>query len=211
MPFSFLMKLNIANKITLFRVLVIPLFMFFFIVDGKANEFNYFKVLAWFIFILASLSDILDGYYARNYEKVTKFGKLIDPIADKLLVTAALLCLVEKGIVKSWVAFLMIGRDIAVSGLRIIAAMHGNVISASPLGKWKTILQLIAIITALTFFSFDEFLKIPSLANIFELNLIKLYKFYEKQIIDTLMYISAFVSLVSGYDYFQKNKHMIKD
>jgi len=169
-------------------------------------------IAAWLVFIVAAVSDLVDGYYARNYEKVTKFGKLIDPIADKMLVTAALLCLVESGSVSSWVAFLIIGRDIAISGMRIIAAAHGNIIAASPLGKWKTVLQLTAIITALTFYSFDEMLKMGQFAGaVSQSAAVVYYRFYEKPLIDALMYISALISLVSGYDYFKKNKHVIKD
>ncbi len=211
MPVSFLIKLNVANKISVFRILIIPVFMLLFVIK-EGNGVNYYKIAAWLVFIIAAISDLLDGYYARNYEKVTKFGKLIDPIADKMLVTAALLCLVETDAVKSWVAFLIIGRDIAISGLRIIAAANGNIIAASSLGKWKTVLQLTAIITALTFYSFDELLKLPDIANYFNKTALYIfYKLYEYVIIDILMYASAFISLISGYDYFKKNKHVIKD
>jgi len=212
MPVSFLIKLNVANKISVLRILIIPVFMILFIIKPGANGVNYYKIAAWLAFIIAAISDLVDGYYARNYEKVTKFGKLIDPIADKMLVTAALLCLVESGAVSSWVAFLIIGRDIAISGLRIIAASHGSIIAASPLGKWKTALQMTAIITALTFYSFDELLKLNSAAQYLNGNpAVFYYRLYEKLVIDFLMYMSAFISLVSGYDYFKKNKHVIKD
>lgn len=212
MPFSFLIRLNVANKISVFRVLIIPVFMLLFIVKSEQGAVNYYKIAAWLVFIIAAISDLVDGYYARNYEKVTKFGKLIDPIADKMLVTAALLCLVESGAVRSWVAFLIIGRDIAISGLRIIAAAHGSIIAASPLGKWKTVLQLTAIITALTFYSFDELLKLKSAAGALDGSaVVTFYRIYETSIIDALMYISAFISLVSAFDYFKKNKHVIKD
>ncbi|HOT77676.1 MAG TPA: CDP-diacylglycerol--glycerol-3-phosphate 3-phosphatidyltransferase [Candidatus Wallbacteria bacterium] len=212
MPFSFLIRLNVANKISVFRVLIIPVFMFLFIIKPEPGAVNYYRIAAWLVFIVAAVSDLIDGYYARNYEKVTKFGKLIDPIADKMLVTAALLCLVECGTVSSWVAFLIIGRDIAISGMRIIAAAHGSIIAASPLGKWKTVLQLTAIITALTFYSFDEMLKMSQFAGSMNQSAaVVYYRLYEKPIIDALMYISAFISLVSGYDYFKKNKHVIKD
>ncbi len=212
MPFSFLIRLNVANKISVFRILIIPVFMFLFIMKPEPGAVNYYMIAAWLVFIVAAVSDLVDGYYARNYEKVTKFGKLIDPIADKMLVTAALLCLVENGSVSSWVAFLIIGRDIAISGMRIIAAAHGNIIAASPLGKWKTVLQLTAIITALTFYSFDEMLKMGQFAGaVSQSAAVVYYRFYEKPLIDALMYISALISLVSGYDYFKKNKHVIKD
>lgn len=215
MPFDFIMRLNVANKISIFRIAVIPVFMLFYIVKtGAPAEINYYKILAWFLFILGAISDLVDGYYARNYEKVTNFGKLIDPIADKMLVTAALLCLVEDQKVASWVAFLIIGRDISISGLRIIAAAHGHIIAASPLGKWKTVLQLTAIITALTFYSFDELLKLSGVINFFGGQagaFITHYKLYEQPIVDVLMYSSAFLALISGYDYFRKNKNVIKD
>lgn len=211
MPVSFIMRLNVANKISVFRVAVIPVFMALFIMKGESGAVNYYRIASWLVFILAAISDLLDGYYARNYERVTNFGKLIDPIADKMLVTAALLCLVEDGRVASWVAFLMIGRDIAISGLRIIAAAHGHIIAASPLGKWKTIFQLTAIITALTFYSFDEILKSPSASAMAGHPAVAVYRLYENTAIDALMYASAFVALISGLDYFKKNKHVLKD
>jgi len=211
MPVSFFMRLNVANKISMFRIFIIPVFMALFIIKSDAATINYYRISAWIVFMIAAISDLIDGYYARNYEKVTKFGKLIDPIADKMLVTAALLCLVEANVVASWVAFLIIGRDIAISGLRIIAAANGSIISASPLGKWKTALQLAAIITALTFYSFDEMLKINDIANGIGPAGVSIYKAYEQPIVNMLMYISAFISIVSGYDYFKKNKQVIKD
>ncbi len=212
MPVSFIMRLNVANKISIFRIAIIPVFMALFIFQPDPASVNYYRIGAWFTFILAAISDLVDGYYARNYEKVTNFGKLIDPIADKMLVTAALLCLVEDGKVASWVAFLIIGRDTAISGLRIIAAARGHIIEASSMGKWKTILQLTAIITALTFYSFDELLKITSVAaSLSGSALLSSYRLYGKNIVDTLMYASAFIALASGYDYFRKNKGVMKD
>ncbi|HNY12024.1 MAG TPA: CDP-diacylglycerol--glycerol-3-phosphate 3-phosphatidyltransferase [Candidatus Wallbacteria bacterium] len=212
MPVSFIMRLNVANKISVFRIAVIPVFMALFIFKPDPSSVNYYRIGAWFLFILAAISDLVDGYYARNFEKVTNFGKLIDPIADKMLVTAALLCLVEDGKVASWVAFLIIGRDTAISGLRIIAAARGHIIDASPMGKWKTVLQPTAIITCLTFYSFDELLKIAGIAKTLSGSaLLNLYKYYGNHIVDALMYASAFIALVSGYDYFKKNKSVIKD
>jgi len=212
MPLSFIMRLNVANKISIFRIVIIPVFMLLFIIKTGPSEVNYYKIVSWFLFILAAISDLVDGYYARNFEKVTNFGKLIDPIADKMLVTAAILCLVEDHKVASWVAFLIVGRDVAISGLRIVAASRGHIIEASSLGKWKTVFQLVAIITALTFYSFDELLKLKSVADSFASGVaVTFYRANAKTIVDALMYASALISMVSGYDYFKKNKNILKD
>lgn len=212
MPVSFILRLNVANKISIFRIAIIPVFMLLFIVETGPSEVNYFRIVSWFLFILAAVSDLVDGYYARNFEKVTNFGKLIDPIADKMLVTAAILCLVEDHKVASWLAFLIVGRDIAISGLRIVAASRGHIIEASSLGKWKTVFQLTAIITALTFYSFDELLKLKSVADGFAGGRFEAYyRAYAQAVVDVLMYASGLISIVSGLDYFRKNKNILKD
>ena len=119
--------MNLANKLTMLRIFLVPIFLIFMAV----KDIPYGKELATLIFILASLTDKLDGYIARSRNQITNFGKFMDPLADKLLVTAALVSLVELHIVPSWVAMIIIAREFAVSGLRTIAASEGKVIAAS--------------------------------------------------------------------------------
>ncbi|NLG86947.1 MAG: CDP-diacylglycerol--glycerol-3-phosphate 3-phosphatidyltransferase [Firmicutes bacterium] len=132
--------MNLPNKITLTRICLVPVFMLI-----AWLKLPYSDYLATFVFILAALTDTLDGYLARRRQEVTRFGKLLDPLADKLLVSAALLILVEGGRLGSWVALIIIGRELAVTGLRALAALDGVVIAASRLGKLKTVFQVIAI------------------------------------------------------------------
>ena len=132
--------MNLPNKLTLGRIFLIPVFMFFLLV-----KITYGKYLAAFIFILAASTDGLDGYIARKRKQITNFGKIMDPLADKLLVTAALVSLVQLGEISAWPAFIILGREFAITGLRSVAAAEGVVVSASYLGKIKTVTQIIAI------------------------------------------------------------------
>lgn len=136
--------MNLPNKLTLFRVLLIPFFVFFLlfsVTDGN----GWMRYLALAIFIAASLTDLLDGYIARKYNLVTNFGKFMDPLADKLLVCAALICLVELRLIPSWMVIIIISREFIISGFRLIAADNGVVIAASYWGKFKTTFQMIMI------------------------------------------------------------------
>ncbi|MBN2112308.1 CDP-diacylglycerol--glycerol-3-phosphate 3-phosphatidyltransferase [Candidatus Woesearchaeota archaeon] len=135
--------MNLPNKITLARIVLIPIFIVILNLPIKYREF-----LAAAVFIVLSLSDALDGYLARKRKEVTNLGKFIDPLADKLLVTAALIFLIGHG-VEPWMAFLIIAREFAVTGLRILAASKNVVISAKKMGKLKTISQIIAVIAVL--------------------------------------------------------------
>lgn len=158
------------------RIFLVPVFMLVVL-----SNFTHSGVIAAAIFGLAAITDALDGYVARTRKEITTFGKLIDPIADKLLISAALVSLVQLGQINSWIAFLIIGREFAISGLRIVAAAEGMVIAASKWGKLKTILQIIAIIGLL--------LHIPG------------------GII--LMWISVLVTLGSGVDYFMNAQELL--
>ena len=137
--------MNLANKLTLIRIFLVPVFLLFI----ATKDIPYGSFIATFIFILASLTDKLDGYVARSRNQITNFGKFMDPLADKLLVTAALISLVELHVVPAWAAVVIIAREFAVSGLRSIAAAQGRVIAASWWGKIKTVIQIIAIILLL--------------------------------------------------------------
>ena len=134
--------MNLPNKLTMLRVILIPFFVVFMLGSllGDAD-----KCIALGIFIAASLTDLLDGKIARKYNLVTDFGKLMDPLADKLLVSAALICLCEMGRLAAWIVIIIISREFIISGLRQIAADNGIVIAASYWGKYKTTFQMIMI------------------------------------------------------------------
>ncbi|MFH1641660.1 MAG: CDP-diacylglycerol--glycerol-3-phosphate 3-phosphatidyltransferase [Nanoarchaeota archaeon] len=168
--------MNLSNKITFLRVICIPLFILVLY-----QKIRYIEYIAAFLFILLALTDALDGYIARKRKEVTRLGKLIDPLADKLLVSAALIFLIGKG-VPSWMAFLIIAREFAVTGLRLSALSKNNVIPASKFGKIKTISQIIAIVAVI--------IKIE-------------YSWY-------FMLIAVLLTVISGIDYFIKSRHVLE-
>lgn len=176
--------MNLANKITLIRVLMIPLFMIVLF-----SNFNNSTYIAAMIFTIAAMTDGLDGYIARSREQVTTFGKFIDPLADKLLVSTALISMVQLGKVPAWIVVIIIAREFTITGFRIIAASEGITIAASPLGKIKTITQLVAIISLLIDNFPFKYIHIPF--DIF------------------MLYISLFFTVLSGIDYLYKNKHVL--
>lgn len=177
--------MNLANKITIFRVFLIPFFMIVLY-----SNLEYSSYLAGIIFVFASLTDTLDGYIARSRNLVTNFGKFIDPLADKVLVSSALISLVDLGKIPAWVVVLIIAREFTITGFRIIAASEGVNIAASSLGKIKTITQLVAITSILI--------------NNYPFNLIN----FPFDMI--LLYISLFFTLLSGIDYLYKNRSALK-
>lgn len=177
--------MNLANKITIFRVFLIPVFMLVL-----HSDIQYSNYIAAFIFIFASLTDTLDGYIARSRNMITDFGKFIDPLADKMLVSAALISLVEFGKIPGWIVVLIIAREFTITGFRVIAASAGITIAASSLGKIKTVTQLVAIILLLI--------------NNYPFSLIGL----PFDII--LLYISLFFTILSGVDYIYKNKSALE-
>lgn len=131
---------NLPNSISFFRVLMVPVFMVFLLADVPGGD-----VVALVVFVIAAASDFLDGYFARRTKQVTVLGAFLDPLADKLLVTAALVSLVGLGELSAWIAMVVIARELAISGLRMVAAVEGVVISASGWGKLKTASQMLAI------------------------------------------------------------------
>ncbi len=133
--------MNLPNKLTVLRVILIPFFVGFMLADQPL-----YYGIALAIFCIASLTDLLDGKIARKYNLVTNFGKFMDPLADKLLVSAALVCLVESGSLPSWMVIIIISREFIISGFRLIAADNGVVIAASYWGKFKTVFQMAMII-----------------------------------------------------------------
>ena len=135
--------MNLPNKLTVLRVCMVPVFVVFMLWNGFGTASKY---VAAAIFILASMTDWLDGYLARKNNLVTDFGKFMDPIADKLLVCSALICLVEKGALAAWIVIIIIGREFIISGFRLVAAEGGTVIAAGIWGKYKTAVTMITII-----------------------------------------------------------------
>ena len=133
-----------ANKITIFRVICIPVFIVLMYMDGAAARYG-----ALAVFVIASLSDFLDGYIARHYNQVSNFSKFMDPLADKILVITAMLLFVESGRMPGWVLALVVAREFAVSGLRLVAVEQGRVIAAAKSGKIKTASTMVCIILML--------------------------------------------------------------
>lgn len=176
--------MNLANKLTVLRIMLVPIFLICAMIDTTTTN-----IIALSIFIIASATDKLDGYIARSRNQITNFGKFMDPLADKLLVTCALILLVEKGIVAAWVVVVIIAREFIVSGLRTLAASQGVVIAASNWGKLKTVIQMIAIIMGLLSLVYNpEWLNITTQVTI---------------------YLAAVITIGSGVDYFIKGKDII--
>ncbi|MBC5626817.1 CDP-diacylglycerol--glycerol-3-phosphate 3-phosphatidyltransferase [Clostridium sp. NSJ-49] len=189
--------MNLANKLTMLRIFLVPIFLIFIAMKG----IPYGTIIATLVFIIASLTDQLDGYIARSRNQVTTFGKFMDPLADKLLVTSALISLVELGLIPSYAAIIIIAREFAVSGLRTIAASEGKIIAASWWGKIKTVIQIISILLLLIKVNIETS---PYLANLINNNS-AMNKFFE--FAPTIfLYLAVIVTIISGIDYFVKNK-----
>ena len=146
--------MNLPNKLTKLRVIMIPFFVFFLLWQNGENRT--FRMIALALFIIASLTDLLDGKIARKYNLVTNFGKFMDPLADKLLVCSALICLIELNALPAWMVIVIISREFIISGFRLIASDNGVVIAASYWGKFKTTFQMVSVVLLI--------LDIPALA-----------------------------------------------
>lgn len=177
--------MNTPNKITLIRMLLVPVFMI-----SLFSNWDFGKPLAVVIFIIASVTDFLDGYIARKYNQITDFGKFFDPLADKLLVTAAFVGLVEFNIMPGWVAIIIIARELIVSSLRTVAISNGKVIAASNFGKAKTIIQIIGVVILL----WIGYLNIS--LGIIALN-------------DVINFAILVITVLSGFDYLYKNWKLV--
>lgn len=176
--------MNLPNRLTVFRVILIPFFVFFLLEDfGIPSS----KWIALTIFIVASLTDMMDGKIARKYNLVTNFGKFMDPLADKLLVSSALICFVEMDKIPAWIIIVIISREFIISGFRLIASDKGVVIAAGIWGKIKTTVQMIMVIVLIA--------DIPG----FEL------------IEQVLIYAALILTVYSLIDYLVKNKDVMKD
>ncbi len=175
--------MNLPNKLTMFRVILIPFFVVFLLVEITAVD----KWIALAIFIIASLTDFLDGQIARKYNLVTNFGKFMDPLADKLLVCSALICLVALERIPAWMVIVIIAREFIISGFRLVASDNGVVIAASYWGKFKTTFQIIMICLMIADL---EALQIPTMI---------------------VTWVAVILTVVSLVDYLVKNKDVMKD
>ncbi len=175
--------MNLPNKLTIFRVILIPFFVVLLLFDLTAYD----KWIALAIFIVASLTDFLDGHIARKYNLVTNFGKFMDPLADKLLVCSAMICLVELSRIPAWVVIIIIAREFIISGFRLVASDNGVVIAASYWGKFKTVFQMVMICLMIA--------DLPPLALVTQI----------------VMWVAVVLTVVSLVDYLLKNKDVMRE
>ena len=177
--------MNLPNKITIFRVCMIPVFLIFLLVPGITGG----RYIAAAVFIIASLSDLLDGYLARKHNLVTNFGKFMDPLADKLLVSSALICFVDLGQMPAWIAIIIISREFIISGFRLIASDNGVVLAAGWWGKIKTTVQM--IMSIMLIINLDN-----TIINVLE---------------QAAIYLALILTIISLIDYLVKNKDVLKE
>ena len=202
------MKMNLPNKLTILRVIMVPFFVAFLLLTPSHTDF---KWIAFALFVVASLTDLLDGHIARKYHMITNFGKFMDPLADKLLVCTALICLTSMnrlnvivalvcltalGFIPAWMTVVIISREFIISGFRLIAAEQGRVIAASWWGKWKTSVTMVTLAILLLLVNdkgfgaaYDGFMTVTTI----------------------LLWISVILTVVSLVDYLIKNKDVMKE
>lgn len=174
--------MNLPTKLTMLRIILVPIFIFFLLSRFKGTYSVVAQYLALSIFILAAITDGLDGYIARKQGQTTRLGKLLDPLADKILISAALIALVDMGKITSWPAIIIIAREFSVTGLRMLAASEGKIITASMMGKGKTISQIVAISAVIIGFPFSQ----------------------------ALLWMAVFVTILSGTIYFHRFRTIIE-
>ena len=177
--------MNLPNKLTTLRVIMIPFFVFFLLWQNGENRT--FRIIALALFIIASLTDLLDGKIARKYNLVTNFGKFMDPLADKLLVCSALICLIELNALPAWMVIIIISREFIISGFRLIASDNGVVIAASYWGEFKTTFQMVSVVLLI--------LDIPALAFVTTI----------------CVWIALLLTIVSLVDYIYKNHKILTE
>ncbi len=191
--------MNLANRLTLLRIILIPFFIVCFYIPSlivntvAVNNYliPYANLLGLIIFLLAAITDFIDGYVARKYNMITDFGKFMDPLADKLLVTAALLVLLENGLISGWVVFVILAREFIVTGFRTIAASKGVVIAAGWLGKIKTVVQFMMISTLLL-------LNYP-------------FEIFNWPVDRIFIALAVVLTVASGVEYIYKNLHIFDE
>lgn len=197
--------MNLANKLTIFRIILVPLMVIipFFEIKGEILGVPITYLIMDLIFIIASITDKLDGYIARNRNQVTTFGKFLDPLADKILVLTAMIMLVEMNKLPAWIPVIVLAREFIVSGYRLIAVEKGGkVIAASKWGKLKTVTQMIAIILA--------FIDVNSFGACFNGELSG-FSFILNLAVTIMMIIQTIATIFSGYEYLKDGKELLKD
>ena len=197
--------MNLANKLTIFRMILVPIMVIipFLGINSEILGIPLTYIIIDMIFIIASITDKLDGYIARSRNQVTTFGKFLDPIADKILVLAAMIMLVEFGKLPAWIPVIVLAREFIVSGYRLIAVEKGGkVIAASIWGKLKTVTQMIAIILA--------FLDVNAFGACFKGNLTG-FALILNAIVTIMMIIQTIATIFSGYEYLKEGKDLLKD
>jgi len=175
---------NIANTITLIRIALVPVFMVFY-----SLNLPYFNILAALVFGIASFTDFVDGYLARKLDIISNFGKIMDPLADKILIIGALICMVDQNEVSIISAMIIIARELYVTSLRVVATAEGKVIAAGMWGKVKTVLQIFAVLAGILF---------------------KNFYIYNFTVANVVMAVAAFFTLVSGIMYTVENIDVFK-
>ena len=197
--------MNIPNRLTLLRIILTPVFLLVLILP-----FPHHMLLAALIFIGASITDAIDGNYARKHDLITDFGKFLDPIADKMLTTAAFLGFIYLGIGKGIViiTFLVLFREFVISSIRLAAAASGTVIAANRYGKFKTVMQMVAIITAI-FFEYFKFLSARYFGNFLASFSGGAIETGMNVLVDLMLWAAAVLTVISGVIYIVQNKKCI--
>lgn len=183
--------MNTPNKLTVFRVVLMPIFMAIMLIESI--PFNY--IYAFILFVIASLTDLIDGHLARKNSQVTDFGKFLDPLADKILTTSALLCLMQLDLCSIWVVMIVLTREFIVTSIRLIASGNGKVIAANMWGKVKTFVQMVSMALILFLLAIQQF----DLLGNFPLHTVS----------HVLMWITAAFTVVSGVKYLADNIKLI--
>lgn len=197
--------MNLPNKLTVMRILLVPILVIISMIDFPIRLWNIplEYILADIIFIIAAITDKIDGYLARKNNQVTTFGKFLDPIADKILVVSALIILVERGTIPAWIPIVIVFREFLVSGYRLIASQsNGKVIAANKWGKLKTVTQMLAIILTM--------IDVNSIGSIFTKSLLG-FNFVLNLLDTLLMAICVIATIFSGYEYLKDGKDILKD
>ncbi len=189
--------MNLPNKLTIFRIILSPIFMVFFLVDTL-----YTRYIALVIFMIASLTDLYDGYLARKTGVITSFGKFMDPLADKILTSTALICFASLGYIYTWMVLVIIGRDFIVTGLRCIAAYRGLLILPTQVAKWKTASQMVVIVIILLYINVQTTMVAYGQWN-GEFDDIAWW------VLNGMVFVSMTLTVSSGLDYVVKNRSII--
>lgn len=211
--------MNLANKLTIFRIILVPIMVIipFLGIQGEILGIPLTLLIVDLIFIIASLTDKLDGYIARSKNQVTTFGKFLDPLADKILVLSAMIMLVEMGKIPGWIPIIVLAREFIVSGYRLVAVEKGGkVVAASKWGKLKTVTQMLAIILAfIDKFNFFDFVRATTdtttaMQSSFMIQMSQ-GEIILNSVTSILLVISVIATIFSGYEYLKEGKELLKD